>query len=184
MFSRPFEVALLSGLLALPFAYEWIRNGSFWSREFWFAWSPAALILMFGFSMQGLVNQQVTGSWFQLPYQLHEKQYGVAPVFVWQKPHEPSVGHRFPEQVAFHRGWSMEAYESAASWSGYGRLMGTRVLHMVKHWGWLLALAPLAAVAIRRVRLRYLGVFSAAVATDAWDATRRRVPTHSPYFFY
>jgi hypothetical protein len=163
MFSRPFEVALLSGLLALPFAYEWIRNGALGSRAFWLAWSPAALILMLGFTMQGLVNHQVTGSWFQLPYQLHEKQYGVAPVFVWQRPHEPSLGHRFPEQVAFHRGWSMEAYESAASWSGYGRLMGTRALHLVKHWGWLLALAPMAAVAIRRVRFRYWGVWIAAV---------------------
>jgi hypothetical protein len=163
MFSRPFEIALLAGLLSLPFAYEWFRSGLIYKREAWLALSPAALILILGFGMQGVVNHQVTGSWLRLPYQLHEDQYGVAPVFVWQRPHEPSVGHRFPEQVAFHRGWSMEAYESAASWSGYGRLMGVRVLHLVKHWGWFLALAPIAAVAIRRVRGQYLGICFAAV---------------------
>lgn len=163
MFSRPFEIALLSGLLALPFAYEWFRSGLIYQREAWLALSPAALILIVGFGTQGVVNHQVTGSWLRLPYQLHEAQYGVAPVFVWQKPHEPSLGHRFPEQVAFHRGWSMEAYESAASWTGYGRLMGIRALHLIKHWGYLLAFAPLAAIAIRRVRHQYLGIGFAAI---------------------
>lgn len=165
MLSRPFEVAIVSSILCFLFGVRWIRRGWVAHAAFWTAWAPAAVILMIGFAVQGVVNASVTGSWLKLPYQLHEEQYGVAPVFVWQAPHEPALGHRFLEQSEFHRGWSMDAYSSAASWTGYWHLMGIRLWHLEQHWGWLLVAAPLGAMLVRRERWKCAEIGLAALAT-------------------
>lgn len=163
IFSRPFEVALLSSILGMGLAIGWVRKGRLLHASFWKSIAPAGAVLGLGFILQGTINQQVTGSWLKLPYQLHEEQYGVAPVFIWQTPHEPALGHRFQEQVQFHRVWSMGSYTASASWPGYARLMSNRVWHMMKNWGWILVTAPFAVVAAPRLRARYGVILVAAV---------------------
>jgi hypothetical protein len=164
IFSRPFETAILSLALGAWIAWGLVRQGALTRSSFWTAIAPGSLVLLLGFGLQGTINRSVTGSWLKLPYQLHEEQYGVAPVFIWQKPHEPTLGHRFAEQSQFHRGWSMESYSASASWSGYVGLMGNRVWHIMKHWGWILAIAPLAVLVAPRQRAKYGMVLVAALA--------------------
>lgn len=164
IFSRPFEVALLSMLLSCVLLPPIFRRQTFKDMGFWRALAPAAMMVVGGLTLQAFINHSVTGKWTKLPYRLHEEQYGVAPVFLWQEPHEPTIGHDFEEQVAFHRGWSMEAYESARSWEGYVKLLGIRTRDMLRHWGWMLACAPWSILVFPRERRRYAWLLFIALA--------------------
>ncbi len=157
LFSRPFEGGLVCGLLGLYFLRTLIARRLTLSSRFWRAALPGAAVLACGLCLQLVINHSITGDYLQLPYQLHEKQYGVAPVLIWQKPHEPSMGHRFLEQVKFHRGWSMEEFQKAASFQGYFTLLQTRVGYSINHWGNFLALAPVCLLALGAERRRLIG---------------------------
>lgn len=159
-YSRPFEggvVCVLLGFMFLPLVLRRKLLGQSW---FWRSAMPGIVILILGLSFQGMVNRAVTGTWKQLPYQLHETQYGVAPVLIWQAPHEPTLGHRFPELVQFHRGWSMDAYNKAASWSGYANTLRVRCTSLMNHWGNGLLLASLFALLLSKPR-RFIWGFAA-----------------------
>ncbi len=158
LFSRPFEGGLICGLLGLYFVRGLIARRLTLSRQFWRAAIPGAAVLASGICLQLVINRSITGNYFQLPYQLHESQYGVAPVLIWQKPHEPSLGHRFIEQVKFHRGWSMEEYQKASSFRGYLALLQTRVGYCINHWGRILSLAPVFLLALGAERRRLIGL--------------------------
>jgi hypothetical protein len=158
LFSRPFEGGLVCGLLGLDFLPVLIRRQVYLDRRFWKAALPGAFILAAGIGFQLIINRSITGQVTQLPYQLHESQYGVAPVLIWQKPHEPSIGHRFTEQVVFHRGWSMNAYNQTASFSGYFTMLHQRMVFLVHHWGQMLACAPLGLLFLRPERRRLIGL--------------------------
>jgi hypothetical protein len=177
IFSRPFEVALLSSILGVWLAFNLMREKRLMQVSFWRAIAPASILLAVGFGLQGFINRSVTGSWLKLPYQLHEEQYGVAPLFIWQKPHEPTLGHRFEQQAEFHRGWSLDSYSNAASWPGYASLMGNRVWQMMKFWGWILVTIPFAIVAIPRQRRRYGMILAAALLALA-------IINGIPWFFH
>jgi len=158
LFSRPFEGGLVCGLLGLYFAPTLIARRLAFSARFWQAAVPGSVILAGGLFFQLIVNHSITGSFLQLPYQLHESQYGVAPVLIWQKPHEPSLGHRFTEQVKFHRGWSMDEFRKAASFQGYFTLLETRFGVLINHWGRLLAFAPICLSVLGTERRRTFGL--------------------------
>jgi hypothetical protein len=158
MFSRPFEGGLVCGLLGLYFLPALIRRHVYIDRRFWKAAMPGALVLATGICCQLVINRSITGQATQLPYQLHESQYGVAPVLIWQKPHEPTMGHRFAEQVEFHRGWSMNAYNRTASFPGYFEMLHCRMVFLVNHWGQMLACAPLGVLLLRPERQRFIGM--------------------------
>lgn len=162
-YSRPFEgavVCLLLGFMFLPLVLRRKLIGQSW---FWRSALPGLVVLILGLSFQWMVNRAVTGTWKQLPYQLHENQYGVAPVLIWQAPHEPTLGHRFPEQAQFHRGWSMDAYKKAASWSGYVDTLRVRCTSLKNHWGNGLLLASLLALLLSRPRRLIWGLAAVAI---------------------
>ncbi len=158
LFSRPFEGGLVCGLLGLYFLPALMRRNVYLDRRFWKAALPGALILASGICLQLVINRSITGQVTQLPYQLHESQYGVAPVLIWQKPHEPTIGHRFAEQVVFHHGWSMNAYNQTASFTGYFDMLHRRKVFLVNHWGQMLACAPLGLLFLRPERRRFIGL--------------------------
>lgn len=162
-YSRPFEggvVCVLLGLMFFPLVLRRKLLVQFW---FWRSALPGIVILVLGLSFQLMVNHSVTGTWKQLPYQLHETQYGVAPVLIWQAPHEPTLGHRFPEQDQFHRGWSMDAYNKAASWSGYANMLRVRCISLKNHWGNGLVLASLFALLLSKPRRLIWGFAAVAI---------------------
>ncbi len=158
LLSRPFEGGLMCGLLGLYFIPTLLTRRLLWSAAFWRASFPGAAVLFAGFCLQLAINRSVTGQYLQLPYQLHETQYGVAPVFSWQAPHEPAMGHHFPEQAKFHREWSMDEYRKAASIKGYFDLLQKRIVFSIKHWGALLAFSPLFLLVLGAERRRFLGL--------------------------
>ena len=158
LFSRPFEGGVVCGLLGIYFLPALIRRQVYLDRRFWKAALPGALVLASGICIQLVINCSITGQVTQLPYQLHESQYGVAPVLIWQKPHEPTIGHRFTEQVEFHHGWSMNAYNQTASFFGYFAMLRLRMVFLVHHWGQMLAFAPLGLLLLRSERRRFIGL--------------------------
>lgn len=152
LFSRPFEGGIICILLGIPLIAMIIRQGWYARSRFWLAATPGIVLLTASVSLQLTINWQVTGSVSRLPYQLHEAQYGVAPVFLWQKPHEPALGHRFTEQQLFHYGWSMICYNKLGSVSNYLQMFLNRLDTMRSHWGQIIAISPLMILAFRRER--------------------------------
>lgn len=158
IFSRPFETVVVTSILGLPLlakvvAYRWMLRPQWWKHAI-----PGLCVLSLGIGFQAYINHSVTGSAWKLPYQLHEDQYGVAPLFLWQKPREPSLGHRFLEQAKFHHGWSMDIYRASEHRWGYIDLFQKRAMHTYQHWGWFFACTPFALVILPRER-RVFGVF-------------------------
>ncbi len=142
LFSRPFEGGVLCLLIAIPLLTMIAKQGWYRSPSFWRAALPGILILASGIGLQLYINRQVTGSYAMLPYQLHEAQYGVAPLFRWQSPHEPSLGHRYAEQIEFHRKWSLESVQRAESWIGYCALLSDRLAWIRINWGTMFFVFP------------------------------------------
>lgn len=163
MYSRPFEGGLVCGLLGLYFLPTLLRRKVYRVPQFWIATLPGMAVLASGVCFQLVINHSITGHAGQLPYQLHESQYGVAPVLIFQQPHEPTIGHRFPEQVKFHHGWSMNAYNRAASFTGYFDILRRRMKLLVCNWGNMLAAVPFGLLFLRPERRRFIGMLGIAL---------------------
>lgn len=94
--SRPYEGAALSILSLMLIAAHLPKHG-------WKIISPPLLIVLTaGAAWMGYYNWRVTGKPLRLPYLLHEEQYGIAPIFLWQSPRiEPQYRHAVLRE--FHR---------------------------------------------------------------------------------
>ncbi len=108
--SRPYEglvFCLLCGILVLV---GWYRLGfPKWKPLLLRTIVPMACILLIGGLALVKHNKSVTGSFTTLPYQVHEKTYTIAPLFLWQGLTE--VGNYRHEMIAaHHHGWMMDAY--------------------------------------------------------------------------
>lgn len=109
-FSRPYEgfvFCLLCGAFVLA---GWFRLG-------WPKWKPlllrtvvpmAGILILGGFAFASY-NKSVTGSYATLPYQVHEKAYTIAPLFMWQSLGE-NRGYRHEILAKHHYGWMMAAH--------------------------------------------------------------------------
>ncbi len=121
--SRPFEGLICTGLCASALWWLWarrpiterfhraLRGGSI-------AMIPVSLALM----LIAAHNQAVTGAWWRLPYQLHESQYGVAPLFVFSPPRMENASSR-PDLsttvLQFHAVTSLDWYLGRSGWRGW-----------------------------------------------------------------
>lgn len=160
--SRPFEGGVACLFLGCLFLSMLIQRGALRYFWFWKAAVPGISVLFAGIAFQLAINIAITGDWRKLPYQLHETQYGVAPVLIWQTPKEPSIGHRFPEQARFHYGWSMDAYNRTASWKGYMDMMQTRLWTLRNHWGIFVIAASCLALFLAKPRRLVWGLMAVA----------------------
>lgn len=87
-----------------------------------------AVAALIGGPLMAVINQAVTGDPFTLPYVHHTRQYGAAPLFVFQDPPEP------PEYLndrieRFHTEWELNEYElqqSARGWLTYALVRPAR----------------------------------------------------------
>jgi hypothetical protein len=57
----------------------------------------------------GFYNWRVTGEARRMPYQVHERTYAVAPVFIWQHM-RPEPPYRHQVMRDFHTGWAVKEY--------------------------------------------------------------------------
>jgi 4-amino-4-deoxy-L-arabinose transferase-like glycosyltransferase len=90
------------GLLAISRPFEGLCCTAICAMLLWFAWSRHSLLVRSKMTIQAGVfaaapvlaaliliavhNYAVTGNWRHMPYQLHEAQYSVAPIFVFDSP--------------------------------------------------------------------------------------------------
>jgi hypothetical protein len=98
--TRPMEGLICLCFAALLFLPRAIGVASQWWRGFSF--TQCSWFLIPGLAGAGLLlahHHSVTGRFMQMPYQLHEQQYGVAPLWIFQKPKTPTwlaQGHSSP----------------------------------------------------------------------------------------
>jgi len=76
-----------------------------------------APVLLANFLWMGLYNQRVTGDPFTAPYQVHERTYSVAPVFLFS-PKRPEPVYRHETIRRFQLEWELGLYESQQSLGG------------------------------------------------------------------
>ena len=98
--SRPYEGLVFSvpiaGAMLLWFAgrMRQAQNGQPIRRILTRAVLPIFLMLLFGGVATGWYYQRVTGSPFEMTYQVNRGQYATAPYFIWQAPRpEPAYHH-------------------------------------------------------------------------------------------
>lgn len=113
--TRPFE-----GLVVCLFAAAWVLAA--WYQSGWPPLRevalrmllPQALLFLLGGMALASYNAAVTGSVATMPYQVHEQQYGICPLFLWQSPASPPFYNN--QAVArFHLDWSMDWYRKQQS---------------------------------------------------------------------
>lgn len=112
--SRPFEGLVATGIAACVLWQLW----SGWSASQKFSasarsilWGAAPVVMALG--LIGLQNMAATGSVSRMPYQVHEQKYGVAPLFVFGQPRQPTreAEADIPAVVRdYHHGWSLESF--------------------------------------------------------------------------
>lgn len=99
----------------------------------------AVLPLAATFLLIAVHNRATTGNLFQMPYQLHEQQYGVAPLSIFQSQLEPQMMEWSadvpPTVLEFHYGWSLESYCKRNHLSGWCGAIAERFHVVAKLWG-------------------------------------------------
>lgn len=146
---RPYEglmATLITGCMLLAFwsrlpRIQLARN---LARTVGFA--APGVILAFG--VMALHNRATTGCWHTMPYQVHEQQYAVAPLFITQAKRTPVMfnesNHQIPSiMLRFHEGWSYESYKRRASLVGWLGGIVERAHLVFFYWGVSLVGVPL-----------------------------------------
>jgi len=89
--TRPMEGLVCLCFAALLFVPRAVGVASHWWRDFKVVQSPWFLLPgLAGASLLLAHHHSVTGRFMQMPYQLHEHQYGVAPLWIFQNPKTPT----------------------------------------------------------------------------------------------
>ncbi len=104
--SRPFEGALLSLPVCFYTLCVLLRK-----RTALRAILPGLALLLVGTVLTGYYCHRVTGR-FTFPWIAHWQQWGMAPPFLFGKPHT-SVHYQFPEQLIYNRDGDMFPYTSS-----------------------------------------------------------------------
>jgi len=133
---------------------------------------PIAVVLILGGLATGWYYHRVTGSAFQMAYQVNRAQYATAPYFVWQTPRAEPVYHHTVMRD-YYRG-ELAEFNRNRTWKGY--LL--RAAEKVQSW-WQFYLGPLLTVPLLAIpwvlRQRKLalpmficGAMAAGFAVQTW----------------
>ncbi len=108
--TRPFEGVLLVVPVLAWMGIEWLRKEQN-QRSLWIKTIlvPLGICAFCVAGWMGYYNWRVTGNPLRMPYMVHESQYAMAPVFLFQKA-RPEPVYPFPEIRALHAVQEMERY--------------------------------------------------------------------------
>ena len=144
--SRPFE-GLIVSLPVAVYLLVWLcgRNGPALRTSLVQIVLPLSVILTLAAAWIGYYNFRVTGDPFHMPFQVHEEQYRVAPLFLWQKPH-PTLEYHHVVLRQFHTHDVPIGYERQLTWPGLATETLRKLRQLIEsHLGWLLV-APLVVL--------------------------------------
>jgi hypothetical protein len=135
----------------------------------------AAAMAFLGAVWIGYYNYRITNHPFELPYFLYERQYAVAPPFLWQSP-RPVPSLDVPEMLEYATQIEMPHFLAQRSVSGFARVacekLGGLIRAAVSPWiiGLPIVFLPLAIRSDRRLRipLAAIGVILAATLLSNW----------------
>jgi hypothetical protein len=171
--SRPYEGLLLSLIVAVPML-AWLlganrpRLGISLAR----VGLPLALILVCGAVATGYYNFRVTGSSFEMPYEVNREAYARSSYFIWQGPHPEPVYHHAVIRAFYED--EFRYYMAGRTVSGFLRHARAKI-----RLGWIIFLGPALTIplfAFRRVlrdsRMRFAliatGIFVLGLAVEVW----------------
>jgi hypothetical protein len=95
--TRPYEGMMFSIPLLIAAAWRVLRRGTRLSARILL---PAVLLLAVTAGWMALYNWRVTGKPWRMPYAEHERQYNIAPVFIFL-PLRPAPAYRHPIMAAW-----------------------------------------------------------------------------------
>ena len=147
--TRPFEGLVATVLLSVVCWGLW--HGRSLADKLWSiarALPAASLPIAAALTLILMQNWAVTGRLGQMSYQLHEQQYGVAPLFVFGQQQVPAMETQgqWPAVVRdFHYGWSLDSFRDRAGVVGWLKGVGKAVARLW-YLRMLLTLLPLVAI--------------------------------------
>ncbi len=151
--SRPFEGLILCFILAILMLATAIHRRNL--RLLLLRVAPGAgAVLLPVLAMMAYYNWRVTGSPWQLPYALHQKQYMIAPLMFWQKP-ATERAYRHEVLRRFHRDDEYATYLKQTTLAGFVEVAGEKIVLLARAYlqpAWLLAVPLLAGASMFRRR--------------------------------
>ena len=106
MNSRPYEGAILGAIAGVVLIASIVRRRP-GMPAFARVAAPAVLVLVIAAVMTGYYDFRVTGNPMRMPYQVHEAQYVMSSVFLWQKP-RPALAYRHESMRRFWAVFDMQ----------------------------------------------------------------------------
>lgn len=140
-FSRPYEGACASLIpCAVILAAGWRSRERSLRAGQRHMFAAVSVVMILCVAMMAYYNRSVTGSPWQMPYELHQKQYFPTPVFLWQSP-SGRPQYRHVEMRAFYEVYAADPYFQQQSLRGYLQFRQMYLLGM-----WYFFLRPAAAL--------------------------------------
>ncbi|QDU10220.1 hypothetical protein [Gimesia aquarii] len=128
--SRPFE-GFLTAVSAAVILMIWMIKQTEFSKMV----LVRSILFPLGFTSLCIVgiiafyNDQVTGSSFRFPYQVHEETYSQTPLFLWGTPRDANVAN--PHLRKFQSEWSYEMYQRQQELSGYWDTVSIKISRLL-----------------------------------------------------
>ncbi len=114
LLSRPWEggVLVLEALLVL--AWAWSTFSVEYRAKLLCAAIPAILFVAIALGATAYIDRRVTGSALLMPHALYDKQYVIAPMFLFM-PLRPEPVYRHPTIRAIYTGWHLSLWRASRS---------------------------------------------------------------------
>ena len=134
--SRPFEGLCCSVISASLLWFAWNRFGLLErARMAMLVTGYAAAPVLAALVLIGAHNHAVTGNWLHMPYQLHEAQYSVAPIFVFESPKLENATARTDRPAVFHQYHAVDTLNwdrARVGWQGWLRGVNEAIRELLK----------------------------------------------------